>query len=109
MTYAEIKQMVASIGLPCSYYQWPEEKAPDLPYILFYFPENNDFVADGKNYAKVAVCNIELYTEEKDFATETMVEDLLEANDLPYTKEEQYIETERMFEVLYVVEILLTD
>lgn len=28
MTFVEIKNMIESIGLPCTYYQFPEDKPP---------------------------------------------------------------------------------
>ena len=67
MTYAEIASMIESTELENTYYQYPEGEAPELPYILFYYPERDDFQADNKNYAKITQLNIELYTKEKDF------------------------------------------
>lgn len=107
MTYEKIYQMIDGIGLPSTYYQWPESEDPALPYIVFYYPERSDFYADGKNYQKITVLNIELYSDNKDFDNEELIESVLEANDLPYTKEEQYISDERMYEVLYVVNVSL--
>lgn len=99
--------MVKSIGLPSNYYQWPEGEAPELPYILFYYPGRNDILADGINYVKNTMMNIELYTEEKDFDIENQVEAVLEEHGIVYDKEEQYIESERMYEVLYVMEVII--
>lgn len=108
MSYEEIKEMLESFGLPYNYYQWEEEgdnEPPELPYILFYYPERNDFNADDRNYVKIARLNIELYSEEKDFEHESMIEDILEERELVYTKEEQYIADERMYETLYTMEV----
>lgn len=108
MTFMEINQMVESIGLPSSYYQWQiEAEVPDLPYILFYYPERVDFFADGKNYQKITKLNIELYSDNKDFVNEAKVEEILEQNGITYQKEEQYISDERMYEVLYTMEVLI--
>ena len=38
MTYAEIASMIESTELENTYYQYPEGEAPELPYILFYYP-----------------------------------------------------------------------
>lgn len=109
MTYAEIASMIESTGLENAYYQYPEGEAPELPYILFYYPERNDFQADNKNYARIPQLNIELYTKEKDFDKEKLIEDLLDENDIPYDKEEQYIEKEKMYEVLYITEVIINE
>ena len=107
MTFQEINPMIESIGLPSNYYQWPESKAPDLPYNLFYYPERADFFADSINYQKITVLNIEFYSEEKDFENEELIEAVLEQYGLTYSKEEQYIDSERMYEVLYVINVCL--
>ena len=109
MTYAEIASMIESTGLENAYYQYPEGEAPELPYILFYYPERNDFQADNKNYARIPQLNIELYTKEKDFDKEKLIEDLLDENEIPYNKEEQYIEKEKMYEVLYITEVIINE
>ena len=109
MTYAEIASMIESTGLENAYYQYPEGEAPELPYILFYYPERNDFQADNKNYARIPQLNIELYTKEKDFDKEKLIEDLLDENEIPYDKEEQYIEKEKMYEVLYITEVIINE
>lgn len=109
MTYDEIASMIESTELENAYYQYPEGEAPELPYILFYYPERDDFQADNKNYAKITQLNIELYTKEKDFEKEAAVEAILEANDLSYDKEEQYIESEKMYEVLYTMEVIINE
>lgn len=107
MTYEEIDQMISSIGLDYTYYQFPEKEAPDLPYVLFYYPNRDDFQADGVNYAKIVQLNIELYTRNKDFDTEATVESVLDSYGLSYFKEEQYITSEKMYEVLYIMEVML--
>lgn len=107
MTYEEIKSMIDETGLPSNYYQYPEGEAPAPPYILFYYPERNDFAADNTNYVKIAALNIEFYSAEKDFENEAVIETVLERHGLFYDKEEQYIESEHMYEVLYTTEVTI--
>lgn len=109
MTYKEIEQMINSIGLDFTYYQWDVGNAPALPYILFYYPERDDFHADDKNYLKITRLNIELYSDNKDFEHEAMIEAVLEENELVYEKEEQYIGEERMYETLYTMEVNINE
>ena len=109
MTWEEINDMILEAGLNCTYYQWPEGQAPELPYILFYYPERNDFAADNTNYVHITALNIEFYSAEKDFDNEAAIEAILEKYGLWYDKEEQYIETEHMYEVLYTTEVTINE
>lgn len=107
MTYKDIAEMIESIGLPFTYYSFPIGNVPDLPYIVFYYPNNDDFSADNENYVKAVRLNIELYTKNKDFDTEQTVENVLNAHGLFFTRSEQYLTSESMYEVLYETEILI--
>lgn len=107
MKLKEIATMIQSIGLPYSYYQFKENSAPALPYLVFYYPNNSDMHADNINYQKINSMNIELYSENKSFADEKKVEDVLSANGITYTKTESYLIDEKMFEVLYESEVLI--
>lgn len=107
MTTAEVASMIEAMGLDFAYYQFPEASDQAPPFILFYFPDDNDFIADGCNYVKKCTLIIELYTDNKDFEMESTVEAVLSAHDLVYSREEQYIDTERMYEVLYSTEVII--
>ena len=50
------------------------------------------------------VVHIELYTDEKNPETELLVENALDAHDIFYEKTEVWIESERLYEVLYTFE-----
>lgn len=107
MTYTEIATMVASMGFSYAYYSFPEAQAPALPYVLFYFPNTNNFNADDSVYQKVEALNIELYTSNKDYTSEAAVEAALAANGVPWEKSETYLTTENMYEVLYQMEVII--
>ena len=107
MTFKDIAEMIESIGLPFTYYSFPIGNVPDLPYIVFYYPRNNDFIADDQNYQKIERLNIELYTQNKDFTAEEQIESVLNANGLVYSRSEEYITSEEMYEVLYEMDILI--
>ena len=80
MTNKEVFDMLASTKIPTVYYSWKIGNAPALPYIVYYYPESDDFIADNINFQSINALNIELYTQNKDFATEQIVEDVLKAN-----------------------------
>lgn len=109
MTTAEIATMVSSIGDDYTYYSFPVGEAPELPYNIFYYPNRDDFNADGTNYQQITNLIIEHYSDEKDFDGEAAVEAVLETNGLVYTKTESYISDEKMFMVTYEMEVLLDE
>ena len=65
-----------------------------------------DMFADDTVFKKIDELNIELYTDVKDPETETQIEDILIAHDLPYEKSEVWIESEKLYEVLYQTQII---
>lgn len=109
MTYKQVATMVSGIGLPYAYYQFPEGTDQACPFICFYFTSSNDLAADDTNYQKIRPLVIELYTDNKDFTTEAAVETVLNSNGLVYAREETYLDTERMYMVTYMTEIVITE
>ena len=106
MTYTEIATMISTIGLSYTYDSFPNNIAPEPPYIVFNYPQNNDFGADNTNYVSIDTLNIELYTDHKDFTTEQSVEAVLNANGLFYEKTETYIRAENLFQISYVCQVI---
>ena len=105
MTYKEVKTLLSTTNLPVVYYQWPEGQAPEPPYLIFYYPGDNDFVGDNSNYQKIRELTVELYTDQKDFALEEVVEGVLSG--MVYSRYETYIDDERMFLVTYEMEVII--
>ena len=109
MTYKEVASMIAETNLPYAYYQFTEATAKAPPFICFYFSGSNDFAADNVNFQRIRTLVIELYTDNKDFSTEETVETVLNSHDLVYARDESYIDTEKMYMVVYTTEIVVTD
>ena len=108
MTRKEVATMVASIGLPYAYYQFDEGTGHDLPFVVFFYTGSNDVYADMTNFQKVEGLSIEFYSAQKDFATEEKIEKILNDAGLTYYKEENFIDTEKMFQTAYDMEFILT-
>lgn len=107
MTRNQIAELFSPVNLPTTYGFWPIGEAPDLPYIVYYYPDSDDFMADNQNYVKIRRLNIELYTNTKNFSLEDTVEEILKNNHLGYDKTEAYIEAEHMYQTLYQTEVLI--
>ena len=108
MTYKEVTDMIASAGLPYAYYEFPNDTPQTPPFIFFYFPDSDDFYADNQNYVGIRRLYVELYTNEKDFDLESTVEGVLTANGLTFRKSDDYIDSERMWQTLYEMEVILS-
>lgn len=107
MTYKEVAQMIAGIGLPYAYDHFPEGQGPNPPFICFFFEGSDDFAADNINFQRIRPLTLELYTDNKDFALEETVEEALNSAGLYYTRSEVYIDSERMYEVVFTTEIII--
>lgn len=106
MTYDEIMQMAAETQLPYAYDHFAEGESPDPPFLIFIFPRSDNFSADGQVYSKINVLHFELYTDEKRPDIEARVEAVLDNHGLFYDKNEVWIAEERLYEVLYEMEVI---
>lgn len=107
MTHKEIAQMIASVGLPYAYYQFPENTPQTPPFICFFYSSTDDVFADDTNYQRIVQLNIELYTSVKDFSLEASLEGILAQNGLTYYKEENHIDSEKLYQIAYEMEVMI--
>lgn len=109
MTYEELAQKIASIGIPYAYYAFPEsddDPAPAPPFICYFCVNSANFFADGLVFQKIDTIALELYSQIKDWELEERVEKMLEAEELTWQKEEMFLDDEQVFEVVYTFDIL---
>ena len=97
--------MMKEMKLPFAYHHFAEGKAPKPPFMVFLYPGADNFSADGKVYYKQNVLNIELYSDLKKTELETNVEAVLDKHGIFYVKSEVWIADERLYEVLYEMEV----
>lgn len=105
MTHEEVMEMIGKMGFPFAYDHFVEGESPDPPFVVFLYPNSRNFAADGKVYFKARHLNIELYTDKKDVGLEEKVETVLDDSDIFYEKSEVWIESEKLYEVLYEMEV----
>ena len=105
MKYEDVMAMLTECNLPFAYDHFAEGESPDPPFLVFLFPGTDNMFADNQVYYKVNELNIELYTDKKNPEIETQIEDILSTYEIAYEKTETWIESEKMYEVLYQTEI----
>ncbi len=98
-------EILSEIGLPCAYHHFAEGESPDPPFICYLTPGSDNFAADGRVFFKVSQYHIELYTDVKSPELEDGVEAVLDGHGVFYNKTEVWIESERLYEVLYQFEL----
>lgn len=97
----DVLSILAEIGLPFAYHHFAEGESPDPPFICYLTPGSDNFAADGKVYYKINEYHIELYTDRKDPELEDSVEAVLDGHGVFYDKSEVWIESEKLYEVMY--------
>lgn len=100
----ELLAIIKEMGIPSAYDHFAEGESPDPPFICYLLPGSDNFAADGRVYFKINDVRIELYTDSKDLAVEQEVEDVLDAHGVFYNKSETWIDSEKLYEVLYQFE-----
>lgn len=100
----ELLQILSETQIPFAYHHFAEGESPEPPFICYLLPGSNNFSADGKVYYKINEVHIELYTDLKDLAVEQQLETVLDEHGIFYNKSETWIESEKLYEVLYTFE-----
>ncbi len=101
----ELLQILNETQISFAYHHFAEGESPEPPFICYLLPGSNNFSADGKVYYKINGVHIELYTDLKDLAVEQQLEDVLDEHGIFYNKSETWIESEKLYEVLYTFEM----
>lgn len=106
-TYQEIATGIRNLDIPFAYYSFPTDQAPPLPYLVYFYPNREDFIADNENYSRVEILVVELYTEIKDFSMESVVEAFFETYGIVYDKTETFINKENMYQCYYEAQVII--
>lgn len=107
MTLSEVQTMLEGTGLPVAYNSFTEDEIKQnnikLPFICWLNISDNNFGADNKVYHTAHHVQIELYEEYRDAVNEGKVETALA--DRFFTKNETYIDDQKMYEIIYEIEV----
>ena len=101
----KLVEMIREMNVPFAYDHFAEGEGPSLPFICYRLPESDNFSADGLVYAKIRKVHIEVYTDYKDTVLESQVEAVLDRYGIFYEYLENWIESEKLYEVIYSFEM----
>lgn len=105
MTIKNIVEMLQEMNIPFAYDHFAEGESPEPPFICYLIPGSDNFAADGKVYFKMNEVRIEMYTDFKDLDLESRVEGVLDGHEIFYNKSETWIQSEKLYEVMYSFEM----
>ena len=108
MTPAEIEEMLKEAGVPFRYHHFTQKEMKDipLPIIVWNVPGSDNFFADGQVYSKIVQLDIELYTDDKDWALEEKLENILDSHGIAWQQTaSDWLSYESMWESLYEMEV----
>ena len=101
----KIINILDEIGIPFAYSHFAEGESPEPPFMCYLLPRSDNFSADGAVYHKLSVVHFEVYTDKKDRILENRVEDVLDKNNIFYNKSQVWINSEKLYEVIYSFEL----
>lgn len=101
----ELTALLKELGIPFAYDHFAEGESPQPPFLCYLLPESRNFAADGRVYHRITEVRLELYTDYKDLTLERSVESMLDAHGIFYDKSETWIESEKLYEVLFTFEM----
>lgn len=104
MTQAELYTALKSLGYPVAYLSFMTSPSP--PFITYQFSYSNDLMADNYNYLEISNFQVELYTVKKDLAAEKKVQDKLKELQMPYSKNEAWLDSEKLHQIIYEIQLI---
>ena len=105
MIIENIVEMLQEMNIPFAYDHFAEGESLEPPFICYLIPGSDNFAADGKVYFKMNEVRIELYTDFKNLNLESRVEGVLDGHEIFYNKSETWIQSEKLYEVMYAFEM----
>lgn len=102
MTEQEIFDLLNTLNFPVAYDHFTQ-KDVSIPFILYKTDTVNTFKADDKVYRKINSYEVDLITEIKDIKIENKLETLFDEHNIPYEKYEEYIDSEKIYQIYYTI------
>lgn len=103
MTNDDLRAILASTGLPVALHHW--DRPPRPPYVVYLDDATDNFSADNVAYEVATHYWVELYDNRRNRAAEEKIEDALTAAGIYWDRDVDYIESERLYQARYEIEV----
>lgn len=103
MTYQDMVDLLAKVGVPFAFHHW--EQPPLPPYGVYFDSGTNNFPADNIAYHVCRDFVLELYLSQRDEAVEGALERVLTDAGFYWEKETAYVAELRQYQISYEVEV----
>lgn len=109
MSESELRTLLGTIKIsesPVEYIKVAYDHFRDKthpPFILFRNTDTTTYKADNKVFFQVNQYIVDLVTELKNPELEAKLEQVLNNNELPYDKEEDFIDSEQIYQIRYFI------
>lgn len=98
----ELCTLLSTLNYPVAYDHFTSKEV-SLPFILYRNTDSSSFKADDKSYIVGKNYIVDLATAIKDPTIESGLETIFNNNNLPYDKTEDYIESEKIYQIRYFI------
>ncbi len=106
-TIDSIYKLLLKMEIPVAYHHFQVDKsnpAPNPPFIIYVADDTDSFYADDKTYINSESFIVDLITLKKDKELEQELETLFFNANIPFEKMgDDYIESERIFQIRYLI------
>nr|DAG86950.1 MAG TPA: tail completion protein [Bacteriophage sp.] len=103
MTLEALHKILQTTGYPAAYRFFAKRQEP--PFLCYQVAYTRNLGADDAVWQKINHIQIELYTRKKDLAAEQKLENALTEAGLFFNAEETYIDTEKIYQRIYEIEV----
>ena len=103
MTLDQLRTILTATGLPAALHHW--DHPPKPPYVVYMDDSTDNFAADNVAYLEITNYWVELYDNRRNRAAEKKIEDALTAAGIFWDRETDYIESERLYQTRYEIEV----
>lgn len=76
-----------------------------VPFLILHVTQPENFTADDCVYCENWHFRVDLYCKEKNPSLEKQVKDLLKNNHIPWTRDEQYISDQNVYEIEFEFDV----
>lgn len=110
MKLAELYTLLKQTGYPVAYHHFvsdPKNPPPPPPFIVYWVPNSSSYGADtSKALIRNNTVHVELYTVKKDLDAEAKIENVLDGAGIQYEKTETWIDSQKLFQVVYEFDLI---